>query len=228
MPGRGRWLVVIAVVMVLTGVVAAEASATAWKVAGKEFTGTETEAVVKTTEAPLLNIPSLSFPVQCASAGLEKGAIKGPAGGSATSLVLINCVPPLPSHCQIRSSAGTGVVGRIESFPLNYKLQTIGGSVYKILTPVTGTGFFSFVIEGKLGEFCAIAGKELYTGSTAFKMGSAEALELSGEDSEAVAKASGAGLHAGGEPEGPTAYLTTKLAFNLTGANKGQKWGVIP
>jgi hypothetical protein len=227
MSGRGSWLAVVVLVMFAAVVVTAEASAAAWKVAGKEFTGTETEAVTKTVEGPLLDIPSLSFPVHCESAGLEKGAIKGPAGGSATSLVLINCVPPLPAQCQIRSSAGTGVVGRIESLPLSYKLQTIGGSVYKILTPVSGTGFFSFVIEGRMGEFCAIAGKEAYAGSTAFKMGSTEALELSGEDSEAVAKATGAGLHAGAT-EGPPAYLTTKLNFNLTGANKGQKWGVIP
>ena len=194
-----------------------------WKIAGAEFTGTET-VEGEGTGALKITVPAAGLVIECKKVVATGAEIKETFKDSASSLTASECSVPGSPFCVVRNLGGTN--GTIATPAVKSELKTVGGVVYDFFTPQTGTNFVTIVIE-KSGGGCALAtgaGGSEVTGSAALGVSAGEAVALTGTASEAIQKAAGAEIKFGLNQ----AHWDLTICIKLSGLNKGKNWGVNP
>jgi hypothetical protein len=223
-------MVVCAVGAVSAGAAQAAGTPPNWTIAGKtlkEATANSTETVNVTPTGTLaLTVPATGLQITCTTLSAPGAEIFGEREDSATSLTFGNCSVTESPGCEVLNKGGVG--GTIATPGVKSELKTVGGVVYDIFTPAEPPTFVTIVVRKKTGMSCALstgeAGSKVSGSVGASFVSNGPAVTLEGQASEAIQKASGASLKFGENP----AFLSGKIDFALSGANKGMNWSVDP
>ena len=185
------------------------ASAAVWTIGGKTLAelGLKEETVVSTAAPFSVEIPKLSFRVECEEKG--SGKIISPSTDEAT-MELSKCKVVEPKTCTV-------------SEPIVFKAKTElvkkAGIVYDLLgTKEAELGVLKFLKGGE----CPLPAELKFKGTTAGQLGSEEAVKSPLKFSKAIAETAGTSMLAGIQ----TAFFNGTSNRELSGAVKGAKWGI--
>jgi hypothetical protein len=203
---------------------AAAQAAPTWKVAGKDFSGSETTAVA--SGGPLsFSVPALGWGIKCEKVSATAGAsIFGSREASATSLTLTGCGVEGTEKCRLKDSVH-GVIGSLWFNAVKAKLVSAGVSTYEVYSPAAGEKepFVTIVVENAPGKTCGLTGTFKFTGAMAAQVGT-EQPTLTLTFNKAASVATGTEVKFGVDP----VNTTGSIGQTLTGANSGKSWGAGP
>jgi len=143
-------MAVAVVVVAVSAVVSASASAASWRVGGEELVGSASLAsAMSMTERVIWEYGTVSL--ECGGVELKGASIVGPSGGSIEHMVFTGCEVYGSGGCFLKSAT-------IESKPLSVAAALGGKSPEDalVLKPVSGKVFAEFQVGGVEG--CLFAG----------------------------------------------------------------------
>lgn len=222
---RSKTIIVALLAVFAVGAVASAAASAApqWQIEGKAFKGEETINITSNTPVVIKSkLPSGgAIDVECIGTRAEEqgeklgGSLKSSGAeifsnskGIAKSLSLYGCAWVQPGKC----IAGTGT---LTTPRINFSAENVSTEVFSKLEPVGGT------LLSWLQTTCpALEGQSHVSGSPRCKF--AEPSVQSVVKTCAFTETSGSVLKFGSE----AATLTGSVGVELSGANKGKKWGI--
>ena len=197
------------IALILSSLAATLAAAKEYTAKGETFEELKLEKETFTgvnTTALKFEAPAIKLTIECQAESFKGSLVKGGTGSA--SVELKTCSVPGSKTCTVPNPS---------SFEVKIELLEPKEKVYAKLSPVSGTTFTTFHVEG---ELCPFPNPLALTGTVAGEFEEGEKVKQLLTFSPAISTATETKLTLGKN----TATLNAILSLELTGANTGEQW----